>query len=164
MLIECVFDLGSLNELEKMDLFDRLENIGYILRPSGLPPIEEMLDIKGNKIIDRPYIICLGGGLPNVSFAYGKDSVYLRGIYDCKDNINLFLAVCALNKNTDKDQWFCNDTGENWRKCERLIVPGRFKQPEKIKKHPLNNFPLWRIGKGKYLHKASIPELEEHFK
>lgn len=94
-------------------------------------------------IIANPKIIICG----NTKF---KDDEYIinLGYIDCGINENLFLALSALQDDTDNGQWFIHQNG-SFLKCEcdsKIDMWGDFEYPEI------------------YPRKATVEELIKHFK
>lgn len=99
------------------------------------------------KLADLGYIILFSArnGYGNVLCACGNSvtsaDAPLNAI-DCGTNEQLFLALAALREDSDKFQWFCDDSGL-WEMSESDL-PSRYMQ--------MNG------------HKATPAELIEHFK
>ena len=79
-----------------------------------------------------------------------KDDEYVVGLgyIDCGTNENLFLALAALQDDTDNEQWFVYQDG-SFLKCEcdsKIDMWGDFEYPEI------------------YLRKATVEELIKYFK
>ena len=72
-----------------------------------------------------------------------KDAIKNRGMIDCGTNEELFLALAALRDDSDKNQWFTDDTCDIWEMSE-YELPSHYMQLEG--------------------HKATIEEIIEHFK
>ena len=64
--------------------------------------------------------------------------------YDCGENIEIFKALAAMNRDNDREQWFTN--GSEWIKCPDDILT-------------LQVVPSYAL-----FHKATIEEIIEHFK
>ena len=78
-----------------------------------------------------------------------EDAIKNRGVVDCGDNEDLFLALAALRDDTDKWQLFIFDG---------IDVPDYF----------LQKGDMWICSLDKHLvencHKATVEEIIEHFK
>ena len=74
---------------------------------------------------------------------------------DCKDNINLFLAIAALKDNTDINQWvICQfDHTDPDNGCEYKTGDWRLSNRKKMKKYKRQE--VWK--------KASLDEIIKHF-
>lgn len=75
-----------------------------------------------------------------IGCSYGE-SVLPYGI-NCEHNEQLFLALVALQSDSDKNQWFTD--GELWEMSTEDVIPSHYMQM--------------------HGHKASVEELIEHFK
>ena len=73
-----------------------------------------------------------------------KDAIKNRGMIDCGENEDFFLAIAALRDDTDKNQ-YCIDSEGNWFLYNRTYV--RLLSKTNVS---------W--------HKATLQELIEHFK
>ena len=82
------------------------------------------------------------------------DKLISEGYIDCGKNEQMFLAVAALSDDTDYLQWFCDDKHTEWINC-KVDNSTLFTTKNKDK------FMDTRNG---FLHKATVPELIEHFK
>ena len=83
------------------------------------------------------------------------DAIKNRGMIDCGDNEDLFLALAALRNDTDVNQWFIMDVEEyvNINQGDWFIATDRNKG-----KHIGTQIdPM-------YCHKATVEELIDHFK
>ena len=84
-----------------------------------------------------------------------KDAIKNRGMIDCDDNEELFIALASLRDDTDVNQWFIMDVEEyvNINQGDWFIATDRNKG-----KHIGTQInPM-------YCHKATIEEIIEHFK
>ena len=79
-----------------------------------------------------------------------EDAIKNRGMIDCRDNEELFLALAALRDDTDKNQWFTN-TNDYWYKC----------LDNKFSKETADWVSCASADKW---HKATVEEIIEHFK
>ena len=127
-----------------------LEELGYNILNSGNTTLDEHnYDGKGShkSIEEGKAIITSYGNLYGV--VYDVDTVTKKGRIDCGTNEELFLAIAALRDDSDKFQYFTN--GVFWIKCSQLEL-----------KHELdNNYEEFCVAD---FHKATVPELIEHFK
>ena len=96
----------------------------------------ERMGYKSNSCEEYPYLQCEEGWVNDK-----QDVNDLVGI-DCGTNEELFLAIAALQDDTDNMQWF-TDGNEYWQQCI-----GGFKFPSLAKEK---------------LHKATVQELIELF-
>lgn len=46
------------------------------------------------------------------------DEMVDRGVFDCDESVTAFLAIAAIQDNTDYAQWFVNPDDDNWVQCE----------------------------------------------
>ena len=90
----------------------------------------------------------------NTYFTFDDDEYVFPNIIDCKKNKELFFAVAALRDDSDINQWFIMDA-----EIYKEIGKGDWFVATDIKggKHVGTQIdPL-------YCHKATVPELIEHF-
>lgn len=73
---------------------------------------------------------------------------------DCGDNEDLFLAIAALQDDTDENQWFYFPPENKWFRCHEDDL-------QRIRKEMMDSSQsFW----SRRIHKATVPELIEHFK
>ena len=127
------------------ELRKKLEELGYINGAWESPHFE------------YPYLECWPnrkfGLFKGEGFYMTEDDYRLDGkvwtynpkgdVIDCGDNEELFLALAALRDDSDKNQWFTDDTCDIWEMSE-YELPSHYMQLEG--------------------HKATIEEIIEHFK
>lgn len=126
-IVPCFVTIKTLND--KIRIVEFLERIGYNFSNK---------DTILNTNYDR--IICYNDTV------YGCDypSGCLQESFDCKTDIDLFLAVAPLSKEQDYMQWFVTNKDE-WVRCER----------EKFYQEHLTN--TWRDW-----HKATFYEIIDY--
>ena len=115
--------------------------------------------------INLPYISCdhISGevetvdedGLYNIMKNPFNDDEF---VIDCGENIDLFLALAALRKDSDIDQWFVSDpdtNGDNkWFICENSTIE---EYQENCRRD--GYFGSWVYN----CHKATVEEIIKHF-
>lgn len=75
---------------------------------------------------------------------------------DCGTNEELFLALAALQDDTDENQWFVYPPTNYWFKCDKINIEN-FRNEPSIK---MSCQGAWLYGN----HKATVEELINHFK
>ena len=102
---------------------------------------------------NKNLIATLGGDYytyHNFGYFYNmRSDSYIRKCIDCGTNEKLFLAIAALQDDTDVNQWFTD--GKTWKNCM-------------LAKCDIDSWHRW-FGFGPIgVHKATVRELIEHFK
>ena len=86
-----------------------------------------------------------------------NDAIKNRGLIDCGDNEELFIALASLRDDTDMNQWFIYNTINN--------TVGKFETIEWVlcKDNNICDYLNWG-NCYEYCYKATVEELIEHFK
>ena len=142
----------------------------YSVIGDNTPEMRKWLESIGYKYIrwdvagvrpDTPYLTAISNGsytehtldqLTNLKELMASNGDVL---HDCSHNHKLFKAVTAIREDNDYMQWFMSQTSkitQAWYLCEE----DSYVQWAKKQKPFLNSFVL--------AHKATIEELQEHFK
>lgn len=134
------------------EIIQRLENLGWLFFT-----YDENTTSKNE---------CIGCFLADKTMDYSVDycrtlnedfvNKYLTntdGVIDCGDNEPLFLAIAALQDDSDMDQWFVYQPTNEWYNC---IYDNIVKAREEAREY---YFSKWFYE----CRKATIPELIEHF-
>lgn len=86
-----------------------------------------------------------------------KDAIKNRGMIDCDDNEELFIALSALRDDTDVNQWFIYNTIGN--------QVGKFETVEWVKCLDVKMEDYFSYDSiYKFMRKATVAEIIEHFK
>ena len=86
-----------------------------------------------------------------------KDAIKNRGMIDCDDNEELFIALSALRDDTDVNQWFIYNTIGN--------QVGKFETVEWVKCLDVKMEDYFSYDNiYKFMRKATVEEIIEHFK
>lgn len=128
----------------------------------------EKLRNKLNKIGIKPiYIQNNGNTLVVVKGQYNIENTNINdnvrnNIVDCHDNEKLFLAIAALQTDTDKNQLFVLDenvkpSSENFKEAGSFVMCKRDTWNIDLHYDNIN------ISTNVLAHKATVPELIEHF-
>jgi hypothetical protein len=130
-------------------LRDKLKEFGYIIPPKSF------FEDRKRGLLCRPNLAI---GLPEDDWEYNLEK-YLeenKQIIDCGTNEELFLALAALQDDTDENQWFIYPPTNYWFKCNESNIEN------------FRNEPSIRMScQGAWLydsHKATVEELIDHFK
>lgn len=135
-------------------LIRTLENMGYkCLNTGGCTLDAHNYDGKGNhRIIDEgTAIITSHSGYFGIIFDI--DNVAKRDRIDCDVDEELFLAIAAINNETDINQWFTNSDYSCWVFCDKNSFEYEFELDRDIR---------CMIIKSQF-HKATAEELINHF-
>ena len=135
-------------------LIRTLENMGYkCINVEGCTLDAHNYDGKGNhkKIDEGTAIITSYYG--NFGVIYDIDVVVKKGRVDCGVDEELFLAIAAINNETDINQWFTNSDYSCWVFCDKDSFEYEFELDRDIR---------CMIAKSQF-HKASAEELINHF-
>lgn len=131
------------------ELRDKLRKLGYNVATK--PYFEE----RQRGILCRPNLAI---GVPEDCCEFNLDE-YLKenpNIIDCGTNEELFLALSALQDDSDENQWFVYPKENHWFKCYDNNI-------EEVRNEPSTRMSCqsaWFYES----HKASVEELIEHFK
>lgn len=94
--------------MNNKELREKVENLGYI---NCANPKFDFQAFRMRNLEENTYLIC-NDGILNVIYKKDLDEVLplYDNIIDCGTNEDIFLALAALRKDTDKNQWFiCKD-------------------------------------------------------
>lgn len=132
-----------------------LSNIGY-----------EMYDDKmeGSCLLTIPKN-ALSGNPTCLTFSKFEVDYFIKNIFDCGTNEDLFLAIAALRDDSDIYQWFILDTSVSWA-SENFHPKGTFILCKRDKWNvdiDKNGNPLIFSSRNIPAHKANVKELIQHF-
>ena len=156
MFIQSAFIRKNSNSLKK-----QLSEIGY--------DVSEIKD--SSECIATSSVLGKAVGISESSFDYNNphSTWNCSNRIDCGNNEELFLAICALNDNTDKNQWFVLDSNVGSVNFpESMIMKGELVKCLKDKWFIDNNdndesSPLFLTSRNWPSHKATVEELLEYF-
>lgn len=133
-----MFTQSVLIQMNTHELIEKLINIGY--RFSGIGVWATLGEDRADSYIattsSTSNFSCITkyhweSSNPHVTWKNGNR-------IDCGTNEDLFLALVALNDNTDKYQWFVGEHSNTWYYCEDDYCPKKFLSNERWHKANTN--------------------------
>lgn len=141
-----MFTQSCIIKKNTLRLRDKLLKLGYSYAPNGA----------GEWFIPIEKLHYLGVNLYSNGYYMGVNDKWSNFWIDCEDNEELFLAISALQDNSDINQWFIIDDYIGQEELPNNFVGGIFL----CKEYDNKEF----FHKDFIVHKASVKELFEYFK